>query len=159
MRNFIIKGIHVAVLIIFYFVLSGNSFGQDSWWKDKKYKTEAKKQKFAGCKKVFIAIGEGINYSNVYSVIPYFGTEVYLNILNDERGYYSPDQTKYILENFFTNNPVYTFKWRMSSRSENYAFASGKYKYSKNGYINNYNLSVSLKYANEKWLIDQIIIN
>jgi hypothetical protein len=148
-----------AVLVIYCFVLSEQSFAQDNWWKDKKYKTDAKRQKFASCKKVFVTIGDGLNYSNVYYIIPYFGSEVYLNILNDEGGYYSPDQTKYIVENFFTNNPVYSFKWRMSSRSENYAFASGKYKYSKNGYINNYNLSVSLKYINEKWLIDQIIIN
>ncbi len=155
----IVKGTYLSIAIIFCFVLSETSLAQDNWWKDKKYKTEAKRQKFAGCKKVFVTIGDGINYSNVYAVIPYFGSEVYLNILNDERGYYSPDQTKYIVENFFSNNPVHSFKWRMSSRSENYAFASGKYKYSKNGYINNYSLSVSLKYINEKWLIDQIIIN
>ncbi len=140
-------------------MLSEKSFAQDSWWKDKKYKTEAKRVKFANCKKVFVNIADGLNLSNVYMVIPYFGSEVYLNILNDEKGYYSPDQTKYILENFFSNNQVYNFKWRMSSRTENYAFASGKYKYSKNGYINNYSLSVSLKFINETWLIDQIIIN
>ncbi len=146
-------------MIIFCFVLSGKTFGQDNWWKDKRYKTEAKRQKFANCRRVFVAIGDGINYSNVYSVVQYFGTEVYLNILNDERGYYSPDQTKYIVENFFTNNPVYSFKWRTSSRTENYAFATGKYKYSRNGYINSYSISVSLKYIDERWLIDQIIIN
>ena len=140
-------------------MLSEKSFAQDNWWKDKKYKTEAKRVKFANCKKVFVNIADGLNLSNVYMVIPYFGSEVYLNILNDEKGYYSPDQTKYILENFFSNNQVYNFKWRMSSRTENYAFASGKYKYSKNGYINNYSLSVSLKFINETWLIDQIIIN
>ena len=153
------KGFYLAFLVIFCFVLTENSFSQDSWWKDKKYKTEAKRVKFANCKKVFVNIADGLNLSNVYMVIPYFGSEVYLNILNDEKGYYSPDQTKYILENFFSNNQVYNFKWRMSSRTENYAFASGKYKYSKNGYINNYSLSVSLKFINETWLIDQIIIN
>lgn len=153
------KGFYLLFLLVFCFVLTEKSFSQDSWWKDKKYKTEAKRVKFANCKKVFVNIADGLNLSNVYMVIPYFGSEVYLNILNDEKGYYSPDQTKYILENFFSNNQVYSFKWRMSSRTENYAFASGKYKYSKNGYINNYSLSVSLKYINETWLIDQIIIN
>lgn len=153
------KGYYLLFLLVFCFVLTENSFSQDSWWKDKKYKTEAKRVKFANCKKVFVNISDGLNLSSVYMVIPYFGSEVYLNILNDEKGYYSPDQTKYILENFFSNNQVYNFKWRMSSRTENYAFASGKYKYSKNGYINNYSLSVSLKYINETWLIDQIIIN
>jgi hypothetical protein len=153
------KGYYFFLVVFISLVVVDNSFAQDSWWKDKKYKSEAKRVKFAQCKKVFVNIGDGINYSNVYAVIPYFGTEVYLNILDDEKGYYSPDQAKFILENFLSNNPVSSFKWRISSRSENYAFASGKYKYSKNGYINSYDLSVSLKYLNELWLIDQIIIN
>lgn len=132
---------------------------QDNWWKEKKYKTEEKRQKFANCKKVFVLIGEGLNYANVYALTPYFGTDVYLNILDNEKGYYSSDQTKYIIDNFLTNNAVYEFKWKLSSRSENYAFATGKYKYKRNGYLNNYDFSVSLKYINGGWLIDQIIIN
>lgn len=157
--NFIKSGIYLLIFCVSLVIVTESSYAQDNWWKEKKYKTEAKRQKFAQCKKVFVNIADGINYSNVYEVIPFFGTEVYLNILDDEKGYYSPDQTKFILENFFSNNPVTSFKWRMSSRSENYAFASGKYKYSRNGYINSYDLSVSLKYLNELWLIDQIIIN
>jgi len=148
------------LLVVLCSLFAVNSlYSQDNWWKDKRYKSEVLRVKYAQCKKVFVNIGDGINYSNVYEVIPYFGTEVYLNILDDEKGYYSPDQTKFILENFFSNNPVSSFKWRMSSRSENYAFASGKYKFRKNGYINSYELSVSLKYSNDLWLIDQIIIN
>ena len=153
------KGYYFLLVIFFSLSAVNYSFSQDNWWKDKRYKSETLRQKYAQCKRIFVNIGNGINYSNVYEVIPYFGTEVYLNILDDEKGYYSPDQTKFILENFFTNNPVSSFKWRMSSRSDNYAFASGKYKYRKNGYINSFELSVSLKYSNDLWLIDQIIIN
>ncbi len=145
--------------LLFTLVVSEVSHSQDNWWREKKYKTEAKRQKFANCKKVFLDIAEGINYSNIYIIIPYFGTDVYLNIMNDDKGYYSPEQTKYILDNFFTNNPINSFKWKISSRSENYAFASGKYKYNKDGFINSYDCSVSLKYINDIWIIDQIIIN
>lgn len=147
------------LLFFFTIVINESTYAQDNWWRDKKYKNEAKRQKFAICKKVFLDIAEGINYSNVYIIIPYFGTEVYLNILNDDKGYYSPEQTKYILDNFFTNNRVNSFKWKISSRSENYAFANGKYKYNKDGSVNSYDFSVSLKYINDIWLIDQIIIN
>lgn len=147
------------LLFFFTFIINESSHSQDNWWRDKKYKNEAKRQKFANCKKVFVDIAEGINYSNVYIIIPYFGTEVYLNILNDDKGYYSPEQTKYILDNFFTNNRINSFKWKISSRSEGYAFANGKYKYNKDGSVNSYDFSVSLKYTNDTWLIDQIIIN
>jgi hypothetical protein len=46
-----------------------------------------------------------------------------------------------------------------SYRSEIYAFASGKYMYKKNGYLNKYLITISLKYINDLWLIDQIIVN
>ena len=63
------------------------------------------------------------------------------------------------MDNFFSNYPVNSFRWKVSNASENYAFALGKYKYKKNGYTNKYDVSVSLKYLNSKWLIDQIIVN
>lgn len=151
--------LYTVILIYYCFIGIQLSHSQDNWWKEKKYKTEIKKVKFANCKKTFVNIGNGINYANVYEITPYFGSEVYLSILTDEKGYYSPDQTKFILDNFFTNNTVNSFKWRNSNRSENYAFASGKYKYNKNGFINTYDISVSLKYVNDSWIIDQIIIN
>ena len=149
-----------AVVIVFYcFVCTGYVYSQDNWWKDKKYKTEAKRVKFTNCRKTFVNIGNGFNYTNVYEITPYFGTEVYLSILTDEKGYYSPDQAKFILDNFFNNNTVNSFKWRNSNRSENYAFATGKYKYNKNGFIDTHDISVSLKYVNDVWIIDQILIN
>jgi len=95
------KGYYILLILFFSLSVVDSAFSQDNWWKDKRYKTEALRQKYADCKKVFVNIGDGLNYSNVYEVIPYFGTEVYLNILDDEKGYYSPDQTKFILENFF----------------------------------------------------------
>jgi hypothetical protein len=156
-----LKFLRAFLLLAVLLMISGvcELKAQDNWWKEKKYKTEEKRQKFANCKKVFVLIGEGLNYANVYALTPYFGTDVYLNILDNEKGYYSSDQTKYIIDNFLTNNAVYEFKWKLSSRSENYSFATGKYKYKRNGYLNNYDFSVSLKYINGGWLIDQIIIN
>lgn len=146
-------------IIVFGFVLTGSLHAQDNWWKEKKYKTEDKKQKYANCKRVFVIIGEGLNYANVYALTPYFGSDVYLNILDNEKGYYSYEQARLIVDNFLNNNAVYEFNWRISSRSENYAFASGKYRYKRNGYLNYYVFSISLKYINNGWLIDQIIIN
>jgi len=151
--------ISAVMLAFFCFIMSANTYAQDNWWKEKKYRTETKRVKFANCKKTFVNIGNGFNYANIYEVTPYFGSEVYLSILIDEKGYYSPDQAKFILDNFFSNNSVNSFKWRNSNRSENYAFASGKYKFNKNGFIDSHDVSVSLKYVNDIWIIDQIIIN
>ncbi len=132
---------------------------QDNWWKDKKYKTESAKIKYTKCKKVFIDIGNGFNYDNVFTIAQYFSSEVYLNISGEDKGYYSTDQAKYILDNFINNYSPTGFKWRNSSRSDIYAFATGKFKYKKNGYDNVFEISISLNYVDDSWLIDQIIIN
>ncbi len=146
-------------LLLAYLASSQTAIAQDSWWKNKKYKTEAKRLKFASCKQAFVNIGDGFLYSNVYNITPYFDSDVYLSIMNEDKGYYNQEQGRYILDGYFSANPVASFKWKNSSASENYAFAVGKYKFKKNGYINTSTVSVSLKYVNDSWLIDQININ
>ncbi len=158
-KKFSIGAVFLTLLIFFQMTLSGKALAQDSWWKNKKYNSEAKRQKYAECKKVFLDIADGINYTNVYLITPYFGTEVYLNFVENDRGYYSPDQAQFIVDSFLNSYPVYSFKWKVSNRSENYAFALGKHKYKKNGYPSKFDVSVSLKYQYNKWLIDQIIVN
>lgn len=149
----------VLFLLSVFFIAESSVFAQDSWWKDKKYKSEAKQKKSNECKLVYINISDGLMYSNVNYITPFFQNEVYLSINDTEKGYYNREQTTYIIESFLASNPVSSFKWKNSSRAENYAFAIGKYKYKKSGFINTYTVSISLKYVNELWLIDQIIVN
>ncbi|HWA05786.1 MAG TPA: DUF4783 domain-containing protein [Ignavibacteria bacterium] len=137
----------------------GDAYSQDSWWKEKKYKSEDKQKKFENCKHVFLSIADGLMYSNVTYISPFFQNEIYLSLQNSEKGYYNREQSGYIIENFLQSFPVSSFKWKNSSRSERYAFALGKYKYKKGGFISTFTISVSLKYLNDLWLIDQVIVN
>lgn len=154
------KGLLYLFLLLGCFILSTQTvYSQDSWWKNKKYKSKDKQQKYDQCKSVFVGIGDGLMYSNVTYISPFFQNEVYLSINNSEKGYYNREQTIYIVESFLSSNPVSSFKWKNSTTAENYAFAIGKYKYKKSGFINTYTISVSLKYINNLWLIDQVIVN
>lgn len=146
-----------ALFVIIFFHEDVNS--QDAWWKDKKYKTEEKHKKFENCKHVFLSISDGLMYSNVTYISPFFQNEIYLSLQNSEKGYYNREQSGYIIESFLQSFPVSSFKWKNSSRSERYAFALGKYKYKKGGFISTFTISVSLKYINDLWLIDQVIVN
>jgi hypothetical protein len=147
-------------LVIFLSVIAHNYvYSQDDWWKDKKYKTEEKQVKFNNCKLAFLNIADGMMYSNVTYISPYFQNEIYLSMQSSEKGYYNREQSSYIIESFLTSYPVSSFKWKNSSRSEKYAFALGKYKYKKGGFISTFTISVSLKYINDLWLIDQVIVN
>lgn len=137
----------------------GDAYSQDSWWKEKKYKSEDKQKKFENCKHVFLSIADGLMYSNVTYISPFFQNEIYLSLQDSEKGYYNREQSGYIIESFLQSFPVSSFKWKNSSRSERYAFALGKYKYKKGGFISTFTISVSLKYLNDLWLIDQVIVN
>ncbi len=140
-------------------ICTNYTFSQDSWWKNKKYKSEDKQKKYNECKLVYINIADGLMYSNVTYISPFFQNEVYLSINNSEKGYYNREQAIYIVESFLSSSPVSSFKWKNSSVAENYGFAIGKYKYKKSGFINTYTVSISLKYINDLWLIDQVIVN
>lgn len=156
-KSLILKPFVFAVII--FFLWGAQSLSQDTWWKDKKYKSKEKQQKFDNCKITFMNIADGLQYNNVTYISPYFQNEMYLSLQNSEKGYYNREQSRYIIESFFSIYPSYSFKWRNSTRSETYAFAVGKYRYKKNGFINSFTVSVSLKYINNLWLIDQILVN
>ncbi|MCC6866294.1 MAG: DUF4783 domain-containing protein [Ignavibacteria bacterium] len=154
-----IKKFYILVFIGIMLFINGSSYSQDSWWKDKKYRSDEKQQKFNNCKIVFLNIADGLMYGNVNYISPFFQNEIYLSLQNNEKGYYNREQSGYIIENFLSTYPVSSFKWKNSSRSEKYAFALGKYKYKKGGFISTFNISVSLKYINDLWLIDQLNVN
>lgn len=151
--------LYPIIIFLLFIALSKSAFSQDGWWKDKRFKTEEKREKYYNCKSAFVNIGDGFFYANSYNISPYFSGEVYLEIPNADKGSYDQEQCRYIIDNFLTSNPVSSFKWKSSTVSDNYAFAIGKYKYKLNGYISTSTVSVSLQYINSQWLIDQIIIN
>ena len=155
-----IRLLYIILILFFAGIFSAQSiYSQESWWKDKKYKTEEKQKKFDNCKAVFLSIADGLMYSNVTYISPFFQNEIYLSLQNSEKGYYNREQSGYIIENFFSTYPVSSFKWKNSSRSERFAFALGKYKYKKGGFISTFTISVSLKYINDLWMVDQVIVN
>lgn len=150
---------HIFIVLFLSVIAYHNVYSQDAWWKEKKYKSEEKQVKFNNCKLAFLNIADGMMYANVTYISPYFQNEIYLSMESSEKGYYNREQSGYIIDNFLSTYPVSSFKWKNSSRSEKYAFALGKYKYKKGGFISTFTISVSLKYINDLWLIDQVIVN
>ena len=149
----------VLILVFFSFFLLQSASAQDSWWKEKKYKDDFTRQKYALCKKTFKDIGSGLSYQQVSGISKYFDDQVYLNLISYEKGYYSSSQAELILMEFMDYFKVVSFALKRSTRYNTYAFAMGKYKYSINGNKNELEVSVSLKFYNDAWFIDQIMIN
>jgi hypothetical protein len=147
-----------CVLLIVLFI-SINLTAQESWWKDKKFKSEKAKSQYEACKMAFIDIGNGFKFKNPATICNYINIDILLNIISFEKGYYTKDQALLILEQFMDYFKIEKFSFQKSYYNNNYAFAIGKYKYNIGEGTRNLNLTVSLNYKNDNWIIDQILIN
>jgi hypothetical protein len=159
-RNQVRLSTLIALLLFAFISLSaGNSVSQAKWWKDKKYKNEAARAKYELCKRTFEEVEKGLSYFNTSYISQYFSSLVYLDIFGNEKGFYSPSQAEIILSNFMDNFPVQDFSYKSSSRYNNYASAKGPYEFRKGNTRGSFSGTVSLKYKDKQWFVDQIIIN
>lgn len=147
----------IVITLIFFF--SNDSFSQDKWWKEKKYKSEASRNKYELCKKTFKDIGYGFMTNNMNFINLYFDSQVYLNIISNEKGYYSPNQAEIILLDFMEYFTIENIRFQRSNKFNTYAFVNGIYTYMKGSGKRELGVTISLKYNNNRWLIDQITIN
>ena len=136
-----------------------DSYSQDKWWKEKKYKSESAKIKYDLCKKTFKDIANGFLYGNVNYINAYFDSQVYLNVISNEKGYYSSSQAELILSDFMEYFTVESFRYKRSSTFNTYAFVNGIYSYRIGSGKRQLNATISLKYYNGNWYIDQINLN
>ncbi|MEO6695044.1 MAG: DUF4783 domain-containing protein [Ignavibacteria bacterium] len=146
-----------AIILILFF--NTESFSQDKWWKEKKYKSETSRNKYELCKKTFKDIGFGFASNNINFINLYFDSQVYLNIISNEKGYYSPNQAEIILLDFMEYFTIDNIKYQRSSKFNTYAFVNGVYSYMKGSGKRDLGITISLKYNNNRWFIDQININ
>lgn len=143
---------------LFTMMTYNSSFSQDKWWKEKRYKNEAARQKHDLCKKTFKDIATGFAYNNVNMINPYFDSQIYLNVISNEKGYYSSSQAEYILSDFMDYFRIENFKYTRSNKFNSYAFVNGIYTYRIGQKKLDLAVTVSLKYYDNKWFIDQITI-
>ena len=152
--------IRIFIFLFVFFFFTGNLLkAQDDWWKDKKFKDDKQKAKYTLCKKTLKDIAYGFSYQNISYINKYFGSEVYLNVISNDRGYYSSNQAELILTDFMDYFKVVSFKYKHSYLKNSFAFAMGKYIYDRGGGKRELNASISLKYEDDVWIIDQININ
>ncbi|MBL8006781.1 MAG: DUF4783 domain-containing protein [Ignavibacteria bacterium] len=149
----------LTLTVSVFFLFNINSYSQDKWWKDKKYKNDAARQKHELCKKTFKEIGSGFSNNNVNSIKLYFDSQVYLNIAGNEKGYYSSNQAELILNDFMDYFRNDSFRYIHSNKYNSYAFANGIYTYISGSRKLDLKVTVSLKYYASNWYIDQISIN
>lgn len=107
--------------------------------------------------KIFIDIENGFNNGTVSSFYNHFSSQNYLSFFNGINGYFSSNQSFYVLENFFQIYRPISFKFNTINTERN-PYATGILYYDEKGKRNSAYIFVSLNQTGKNWQISQITI-
>lgn len=108
---------------------------------------------------IFDEIETGILNNDVKSFSRYFTSQPYISLINGVNGYYSSNQTYYIMEDFFNSFKVVSFKFEEKKTEESVSYGKGAYYFEKKGKREVAHLYITLSKAGSRWYITQISIN
>ena len=101
----------------------------------------------------------GISKTHLSAISPQLSSHIYLSFLNGVSGYYSANQAYYVLENFFKEYKVTSFKFDSFNFNTVTPFAKGTYNYENKGNRSEAKVYLTMKLTGESWKITQISIN
>lgn len=144
-----------SVAIIFLFACVPSLYSQDINLQNKLNSGNSVKVEIIALNE----IEEGIQEGNVSKLTGYFASQPYISLLSGVNGYYSSNQAYYILEEFFQNYKVVSFKFVNKKFEENVVYGTGEYYYERKGKRESAYLYVTINKIGNKWNISQISIN
>ena len=141
------KNITVNILlpIILMILVSARMFGQE--------------QKNRDAIKIFYRIEEGISGRAVDKFSNYFSNKNFLSLSSGNSGYYSSNQSFYVIKDYLSIYQPLTFKLDNIVTDSSTPFASGIFKYSSKGIRGTATVFISLQFEENQWRISQITIN
>ncbi|MBI3123651.1 MAG: DUF4783 domain-containing protein [Ignavibacteriales bacterium] len=109
--------------------------------------------------KLFVKIEDGIGSGSVDKFSNYFSQRNYLSFTNGAAGYYSANQSYYVIKDFLSVNQPISFKITNMVTETATPFAAGTLKYISKGIRTTATVFISLQLIDNQWRISQITIN
>lgn len=109
--------------------------------------------------KIFIKIEDGIGSGSVDKFSNYFSGRNYLSFTNGAAGYFSENQSYYVIKDFLSVNRPISFKIDNMVTETETPFAAGTLKYISKGIRTTATVFISLQLIDSQWRISQITIN
>jgi hypothetical protein len=103
-------------------------------------------------------IERAMQTADIRSLSGYFSSRVYLNLPSGEKGYYSAEQTFFIIKGFFQSYSPVSFAFSNSRAQGDCPYGMGTLAYIKVGQRGKLQVFVSLRDVNHQWKINQITI-
>ncbi|MFA3782786.1 DUF4783 domain-containing protein [Melioribacteraceae bacterium 4301-Me] len=119
----------------------------------------AQRNNIANLNELFTKIEEGFQTGNIDKFSNHFNNKTYISLFNGVNGYYSSNQSYYVLKDFLAINQPINFKLDNIVTDSSTPFASGIFRYKTNGISNTSLIFISIKNINNEWRINQITIN
>ncbi len=107
---------------------------------------------------VFEEIQHGFETGNIAAISSRFGTQVQVNLKNEESGYYSANHAHYILEKYLKARKVLSFEFSGVGENEGTPFATGSIVFSHKGAREVTQVYVSLMASGTNWVIAEITV-
>jgi hypothetical protein len=108
---------------------------------------------------IFSRIEEGIADGTVDKFSNYFSSKNYISLSNGTAGYYSSNQSYYVIKDFLSICIPSSFKLLNIVTETKTPFASGVLKYTNKGIRKTATVFVTLQMVDNQWCISQITIN
>ncbi len=119
----------------------------------------AQESKSKEAQKIFLRIEEGINTGAVDKFSNYFSAKNYFSFNGGTTGYYSANQSYYVIKDFLSIYQTISFKLTNIVTDTSTPFASGNLRYNNKGIRGNAIVFISLQLIDNNWRISQITIN
>jgi hypothetical protein len=108
---------------------------------------------------ILTEIEDGIAKRNIAAIFKHLSPQTYFSLTNGIRGYFSSNQSYYILEDFFKVYQVLSFKFHSVQIENGNPYATGIYFYDFKGKRETAQVYISLKNVGKSWKITQITFN
>jgi hypothetical protein len=119
----------------------------------------AQESKSKEAQKVFSSFEDGLSKGAVDKFSNYFSEKNYLSLISGVTGYYSSNQSYYVLKDFLSIYQPLSFKLVNVVSETSTPFASGVFRFNSRGIRGSANVFISLQFSDNKWHISQITVN
>lgn len=106
---------------------------------------------------IFSEIEKGFSSGNVAYFSKYLASQNYLSLSNGISGYYSANQSFYVLQEFFKLHKPISFRYSAKSEGKN-PYATGFLTYELRGKRETAQVFIALEFSLNSWKISQITI-
>jgi hypothetical protein len=108
---------------------------------------------------IFKAVADGLNAGTVATIVPHLAPQVYISLRAGEQGYFSPNQSYYLLDFYLRSTRLCNLKFTTTAVSATTPFATGSATIMRRGKREQVQVYVSLAPAGGGWCIAQLNIH